>query len=251
MTRKDLLRVTLLFIGSLLAEEGLSSKLQASAGPVVLVSADTFADPNGLRPINGKPIYFVLREVKLTLGSEIRGTKYPPPDLVKKLVVDSLESQGFRQTITGGPFPDVVILAIYGDSNFDPLFSGPEAGRDRRKVENIVGTDKINKTPSLSDTYSIAVASNSDRMYLCVAAYEPRTFSNEKKRKILWRTAMSIQGFTGLGKSLPAMLASGAKLFGVAQSAPEFLGDRDRRATSVEIGELKTVTDPKSPATYK
>ena len=232
---------------------------QAKRKPDVLVVADAVGDiPEGFRPSKGKPVYYVLvGKVEMTLGNAVGGVKMPKPAMVEGAVVEALASQGFVRTQVGGPIPSICILVAWGDANFIDLDDPPPppgsaearvraTAVDRSKVETIMGTYKPSSA-SLSDEAKIAQASNDDRLYIFLAALDP-TALRQKKKKLLWRTSMSIDGRETLAEALPAMLASAAPFFGLNSDKPVFIDDKDRRKADVEIGELKIIPGEAPPA---
>lgn len=85
----------------------------------VLLSADAIASPEGFRPKPGQPIHYVYSQKSETLGDAIAGIKLPEPAFIERAIVAELAKQGFIRTQVGGPIPDIVILAIVGDANFE------------------------------------------------------------------------------------------------------------------------------------
>lgn len=88
-------------------------------GLEVLVSADAIPAPEGFRPKPGKPIYYVFTQTRQSLGDTIAGVKLPPPELVEQTVVTELGRHGFLRTEVGGPMPQIILVAIVGDANFE------------------------------------------------------------------------------------------------------------------------------------
>ncbi len=84
----------------------------------ILISADAIPSPEGFRPLPGRPIHYLLFQSRATLGEAIGGVKLPDAPVVERAVVAELEKQGFLRTQEGGPIPDIVIMAVLGDSNF-------------------------------------------------------------------------------------------------------------------------------------
>ena len=215
-----------------------------SQGPEVLVVADAVTVPESFRPSPGKPVYYIFGQSYLFLGDVVAGVKLPDRAFIENTVEAELAKQGFVRTQVGGPMPSIFILAIWGEATFDAgAGSGPGGFRraDRAKIENIVGTRKSFYADAF-DGRNIAIASNEDRLYLSLAAFDAPLFAKKEKR-LLWRTSMSIDQRNDLKIALPAMLASGAPYFGTDVKKPTFLDDRDRRKFQVEIGESKVVPD--------
>lgn len=259
----------LIVVAAVLAITGGSSGAEKKpvAGPEVLVVADAVSDvPEGLRPTKGKPVYYVLGKIQLTVGEAVAGVKMPDPALVERSVVSALASQGFVRTTVGGPIPSIFVVASWGDANFanfeqavdqndadavanaDLMRKTTGASRDRQMIEQLVGT---NKPGSLSMSFEamdkLHAASNEDRLYISLAALDVPAFK-QKKRVLLWRTSMTIDGRNNLAAALPAMLASAAPFFGTNSDKPVFSDDKDRRRADVDIGEMKIVPDESKPA---
>ena len=229
--------------------------------PEVLVVSEALPGvPEGLRPTPGNPIYYLLGKAQYSLGDSVAGIKMPDPAEVESAVIAALATQGFKRTEVGGPVPSIFIVASWGDANFtnlDPQETGvdPELQkamdkaspreRDRRVVEHLVGTDKMLSLNS-SDQYKVMSASNEDRLYISIAALDVPAW-REKKKKLLWRTSMTIDGRNKLGDLVPIMLASAAPFFGRNADTPVFVDDNYRRKFEVNVGEFKVVTeDPKA-----
>ncbi len=90
----------------------------ADKGIDILISADAMPSPEGFRPKPGKPIHYLLFHSRQTLGTAVAGVKLPDNATVERAVVAELTKQGFVRTQEGGAIPDIVILAVVGDSNF-------------------------------------------------------------------------------------------------------------------------------------
>lgn len=244
------------------AENPKSAKL-----PEVLVVSDTLKDvPEGFRPTPEKPIYYILGKGQLSLGQAVGGIKMPDPAEVERLVVSALATQGFRRTEVGGPVPSIFIIASWGDANFadfdyrdpntDPdlqraMDKASPRERDRRAIEQLVGTDKM-LSLSPGDLTKVMAASNEDRLYISIAALDVPAW-REKKKKVLWRTSMTIDARLKLADMVPVMLASAAPFFGRSSDTPVFVDDNYRRKFEVNVGEVKVVpddskSDAKSPA---
>ncbi|MEO5959522.1 MAG: hypothetical protein ABIR80_10420, partial [Opitutaceae bacterium] len=73
----------------------------------------------GFRPKPGKPIHYIFSQARDTLGDAVAGVKLPEPALVESAIVAELKKQGFLRTDVGGPLPEIVILAVIGDANFE------------------------------------------------------------------------------------------------------------------------------------
>lgn len=141
---------------------------------------------------------------------------------------------------------------LWGDANFTPNDDPVDFLKlERPKIENIVGTYKPS-IRTVSDAHKIAEASNEDRVYISVAAFEAGTFKDPKTRRLLWRTSMSMDWRTDFTIALPTMLTSGGPSFGTDVKTPIFMDDRDRRQFDVKIGETQEVSAPPSaPAARK
>jgi hypothetical protein len=225
--------------------------------PEVLVVSEALPDvPEGLRPAPGKPIYYLLGKAQLSLGEAVAGIKMPNPAEVEQTIVATLASQGFKRTEVGGPLPSILIVASWGDANFaDFDFRDPNTDpdlqkaldktspreRDRRTVEHLVGTDKM-LSLSPSDTTKVMAASNEDRLYISLAALDVPAW-REKKKKLLWRTSMTIDARNKLADVMPVMLASAAPFFGRNADTPVFVDDNYRRKFEVNVGEVKVVPE--------
>lgn len=90
----------------------------AEKGLDVLIAADATLPPEHLRPRPGKPIHYFFTQSRQSLGEVVAGVKLPDDAAVERAVVAELTKQGFVRTDVGGPIPDIVILAVLGDSNF-------------------------------------------------------------------------------------------------------------------------------------
>lgn len=243
-------------------------------GVEVLVAADALTVPEGLRPKPGKPIHYILRHGKQSLGDTVAGAKMPDPALVERLIVAELGKQGFVRAEIGGPVPSIFIIATYGDANFTvateddiDMFVGmvnrtkgglplseeetrAEAARlaylnsqravDKDKIVNITGAGKVGVPDA--NGMKVLTAANEDRYFLTLAALDAEAF-RRKERVLLWRTSMSVDWRNDLAASLPAMLASAGPSFGVSVREPVFMDDRDRREAQVQIGEAVVVPD--------
>lgn len=235
--------------------------------PEVLVVSDALKDvPEGLRPTPGKPIYYILGKGQLSLGESVAGIKMPDPAEVERLIVSALATQGFKRTEVGGPVPSIFIFASWGDANFadfdyrdpntDPdmqraMDKASPRERDRRAVEHLVGTDKM-LSLNPGDQVKVMAASNEDRLFISLAALDVPAW-REKKKKLLWRTSMTIDARLKLADMVPVMLASAAPFFGRNADTPVFVDDKYRRKFEVNVGDLKVITedakaDPKPPA---
>jgi hypothetical protein len=85
----------------------------------VLIAADALPSPEGFRPKPGEPIHYILSLARDTLGDAVAGVKMPQPSVVERAVAAELKKQGFIRTEVGGPLPQIVILAVVGDANFE------------------------------------------------------------------------------------------------------------------------------------
>ena len=94
-------------------------------GLEVLIAADAIASPEGFRPEPGHPIHYVFGQSRLTIGDPVAGVKLPEPAAVEQAVTAELAKQGFARTKVGGPMPELFILAIVGDANFEEPTSDP------------------------------------------------------------------------------------------------------------------------------
>lgn len=241
----------------------------------VLVVADALQNvPAGLRPSPGQPIYYVLAKGEVTLGESVAGIKMPAAAAMEKAIVSSLAGEGFVRTEIGGPMPSIFILATWGDANFADFSYRPEvdqnqsaeeqeaqakfqaaldattaASRDRRKAENLVGTAKMLALPP-AEMDRVMAASNEDRLYISLLALDAEAF-RQKKRKVLWRTSMTIDARHKLADMVPAMLASAAPFFGRNANTPVFADDNYRRNFEVQVGEAKVVKENSPPAPKK
>ena len=250
-----------------------SSAEKLKANREVLVVADALKSvPEELRPAPGRPIYYVFAKGQVTLGESVAGIKMPSPAAMEEAVVASLATQGFVRTQVGGPVPSLFILATWGDANLADFSYRPEvdanqsaeeqaeqakfqatlsstsaASRDRVKAENLVGTAKMLSLPP-AEIDRLAAASNEDRLYISIMALDAEAF-RQKKRKLVWRTNMTIDGRYKLADMVPTMLASAAPFYGRNADAPAFIDDRDRRRFEVEVGTAKVVPEePLAPA---
>lgn len=84
----------------------------------ILITADAISSPEGFRPRPDKPIYYILHQSRETLGTPVAGVKLPNTEVVERALSAELKKQGFIKTEVGGPLPDIIILAVVGDSNF-------------------------------------------------------------------------------------------------------------------------------------
>lgn len=288
MIRPSFLKIArpLLCLGVLATAWSLADAAETPAkrkreGTEVLISADAIEVPEGLRPKPGKPIYYILRQGKLSLGDSVAGVKLPDTALVERLVDAELKKQGFIKAEIGGPVPAIFILATYGDANFTvandddiEMYMGmvnrtnggmplteeetrAEAARlayinsaraaDKGKIVAITGASKVNVPDA--NGMKVMTAANEDRYYLTLAALDADLY-RKKERKLLWRTSMSIDWRKDLAASLPVMLESAGPSFGLNTTEPVFLDDRDRREATVKIGDAVVVPDD-APATKK
>lgn len=241
----------------------------------VLVVADALQNvPTALRPAPGQPIYYVLAKGEVTLGESVAGMKMPRAAEMEKAIVASLASQGFIRTEVGGPIPSIFILAMWGDANFADFSYRPEVdqnqseeeqeaqakfqatmdsatatARDRRKAENLVGTAKMLALPP-GEMTRVMAASNEDRLYISLLALDAESF-RQKKRKVLWRTSMTVDARHKLADMVPVMLASAAPFFGRNADTPIFADDNYRRNFEVQVGEAKVVREDTAPAPKK
>ncbi len=119
---------------------------------------------------------------------------------------------------------------------------------DQAKVEVLMGTSKMFSSNSIdsSNGLKVAAASNEDRIFISVSAFEAQAFAKKEKR-LLWRTSMSVDWRHDFNRTLPVMLASGGPFFGTDTKTPVFLDDRERRNFEVKIGETTTVPDTTRP----
>jgi hypothetical protein len=138
-------------------------------GLEVLVSADAIPSPEGFRPKPGAPIRFVFTQTRQSLGDAIGGVKLPSPELVEQAVVAELAKQGFVRTEVGGPMPQIIIMAIVGDANFEepPIaFDRPDLDPDFRPYLDMVNVRQLmqmhligsstGSTPSLESIFDDA-----------------------------------------------------------------------------------------------
>lgn len=240
--------------GVLWATAAMARAAEAPKGPEVLVVADAAMAPEGFRPTPGKPIHYILHVAERTLGEPTGGLKLPGNVMVEQALVAELSKQGFVRTEIGGPIPAIFILAFWGDTGFDPEMH--ETGKislmfwDQSKLNNVIGMNKL--ASSLVDARKIADATEEDRYYLTVAAFDAATFKQEKR--LLWRTSMSVEWRNDFIGALPVMLASAGSLFGTNVDTPRFMDDAARRNAEVHIGEVTVVPNPPKeadPATKK
>ena len=68
-----------------------------------------------------------------------------------------------------------------------------------------------------------------------------------QQREIIWRTRISIElDRNNLPTAMGAMLVSAAPFIGSETDVPVFMGERDRRKSDVQIGELEVIeSDPR------
>lgn len=115
-----LLRRSMRWAGALASFVALAAAAPAAQdkGLDILISADAIPSPEGFRPKPGKPIHYLLFHSRQTLGTVVAGVKLPDNATVERAVDAELAKQGFVKTQEGGPIPDIVIIAVVGDSNF-------------------------------------------------------------------------------------------------------------------------------------
>jgi len=250
-----------LLLGSILS-------LSAQREPEVLVVGETFDRPlSETRPTPGHPIYYYLiGGAQLDLGGKIRGEQMPLKSDLENLIHQTLASQGFRRAEKEGPEPELIVSFAYGTVAVD-LNEWDEAEIDLT-VEDAVDTSEYLKTNEYANggeirhlvgasrmfnrrmDYKTAqlfkIALQNDRLYITVSAMSAEALRRQE-RDIVWRTRISIElDRNSLPKFMNVMLASAAPFLGAETDVPVFLGERDRRNTDVQIGELEVV-EPESP----
>ncbi len=235
---------------------------KAAAGPDVIVVADALGTaPAELVPTPEKPIYYVVVGLaERPLGDAIAGEPLPDKAVLQREVEKALASQGFLRTQVGGPIPTLALIITWGTANLvvdeitetDPL-SGAESSStivyNRREIAQLIGADKLNrKMVSSFEADAINDAGRQDRLYLFIGAFDAAALA-KKQKKLLWRTAMSIESRrTSLPESLPVMLASAAAYFGRSTELPVVVDDAIRRRAEVHIGAPVVVPDQKPTA---
>jgi hypothetical protein len=237
------------------------AKAKAKAGPEVIVVADVMPNPPAeLVPAPGKPVHYVIVGMaERTLGAAIAGEPQPDKAMLQREVEKALASQGFVRTQLGGPIPTLALIVTWGSANLmmdDFTETDPATGAEststvvynRREIAQLVGADKANRRMvSSSDADAINDAARQDRLYLFIGAFDALALA-KKQKKLLWRTAMSIESRrTSLPESLPIMLASAAPWFGRDTELPVFVDDAVRRKAEVHIGAPVVVPDVKPP----
>ena len=238
------------------------TKAKAKPGPEVVVVADALAKTStDFLPAPGKPIYYIIVGLaERTLGSAIAGEPQPDKAVLEREVEKALASQGYVRTRLGGPIPALALIITWGSANLmidDFEETNPETGEtstssvvyNRREIAQLLGADKANRRLlSPSEAEAINDAARQDRLYLFIGAFDAMALA-KKQKKVLWRTAMSIESRrTSLPESLPVMLASAAPWFGRDTELPVFVDDATRRKAEVHIGVPVVVPDSKPAA---
>lgn len=226
------------------------AKSKAKPGPEVVVVADALTkSADEFLPAPGKPVYYVIVGLaERTLGAAIAGEPQPDKAILEREVEKALASQGYLRTRLGGPIPALALIITWGSANLmidDFEETNPETGEtstssvvyNRREIAQLLGADKANRRLlSPSEAEAINDAARQDRLYLFIGAFDAMALA-KKQKKVLWRTAMSIESRrTSLPESLPIMLASAAPWFGRDTELPVFVDDATRRKAEVHIG---------------
>jgi hypothetical protein len=258
---------------------GLAASTAIAAGapkpkppPDVLVVSDVFSDvPDSLLPKPGKPIFYhVLGKLENDIGTPIAGEPRADPVAMELAMTKMLAKQGFMKAVIGGPMPSIALVITWGSANLDtmemtipplpqPSFGPPDPTAlppppppesvlisfNRREIEMLVGADKANRTvvdPTILS--QINDAATSSRAYIFIAALDIETLLKTKKKKLLWRTRMSIPStHHSLPESIDVMLASAAPYLARESAAPVFINEADRRKAEVRVGTPVVVPD--------
>ena len=229
--------------------------------PDVLIVGDTFGQsPDALRPTKENPVYYiVLGTQQMDIGSSIAGDPMPTVAEVEAIVDRTMASQGYVRTDVGGPMPSIVLVNTFGQANVE-YDTWEETDVDAETGE-ITGTSTVTFSTNTTATVAALVggyraqhnmisattasdlndAAQTDRAYITVAALDARELLQKKKR-IVWRTRMSIPStYHNLADNLALMLKSAAPYLGGDTAVPVFIDERDRRQIDVQIGDLEVV----------
>ena len=240
-------------------------KPKPAPGPEVIVVADAPSTlPEEFRPSPGKPVYYVVvGSAERTLGAATAGEPQPDKAALQREVERALASQGFLRTQVGGAIPSLALIVTWGSANLvvdDLTETDPATGEtstssvvyNRREIAQLIGADKARRRIlSSSEADAINDAGRQDRLYLFIGAFDALALA-KKQKKLLWRTAMSIESRrTSLPEALPLMLASAAPWFGRDTAMPVFVDDAARRQAEVHVGTPIVVPDAAKPATAK
>lgn len=230
--------------------------------PDVLVVADRGPDVKDVpTPTAAKPAYyFLLSGMERGLGDSIAGEPMPEKTKVEAAIRDALATRHYLPTQVGGPMPDYILVYSYGSANLSTMdfdetdddgnTSTSTVSFNSREMSQLVGLDKArNRAPFLLSTEAdeISDAYRSDRVYILIAALDAQSL-RQKKKKLIWRTRMSIYSQDGdLPSQMKAMLASAAPYFGQDEDMPLTIDDATRRKTEVHIGEATVIPDDPHP----
>lgn len=231
----------------------------ATTNPDVMVVADAKANVSEMmRPSPAKAVYYTFVGTnQITLGAVVAGVKMPNPVLVEETAEAALASQGYVRSRQGGPAPTIGISLRWGDANFwDPEPASEMAGirfglADRWMQRFLLGAHKSGSL-SFDETARFRDAMRDDVLYVFLAAFQLSS-AKPAKKDLIWTSSMTVDGRNRLRDALPVMFASAAPYFGQNSAKPLFIGDRDRRKSQVEIGEVKIVDGevPTKGATQK
>lgn len=239
----------------LAAEEPAKKPKKPRPGPDVLVVSDVGREGRAFAPPTAEsPAYYVLLgSLERDLGASVAGEKMPPKDVLERKVVDALATQHYLPTAVGGPRPSLALVISYGTANpeiheWENFDSGTGESStqslflNRREIALLVGAHKIShRLPGSSEVAEINQAASDDRIYVFVAAMDAEAL-RQKKKRLVWRTSMSIPSIrTNLPASLDVLLASAAPHFGRDSGTPLFVDDVDRRQGEVIIDPTEVI----------
>jgi hypothetical protein len=142
------------------------------------------------------------------------------------------------------PPPSLLLVFYWGTVNPDTLDDGDAANTNPAAVLNqnqMLSMTAGKQTSNLGDfglqTESVMQGIHDDRYYVLVSAYDFAAYNQHRQKIRLWVAKLSVPSAgTTMAEVLPALIKTGAQIFGRETSGPKILEVPVAREGRVEIG---------------
>lgn len=207
-------------------------------------------------PTKDKPVYYYplvggYREE----GAIVAGEKKPDTKATLHVMAKALAAQHFLVVSKDHPQPDVLLVFFWGYMNPQTDDVGPSDQPqtvfwNEREMLALVGGQSLTPLDLGFERDTILEDARDDRYFAIVTAYD---FADAKlkKKTLLWSARMSTpsNGIT-LAEVIPALLTSGAPMFGHASERPQWINaPLTPPEGKVEVGTPVVVPDKANPGT--
>lgn len=141
---------------------------------------------------------------------------------VDQLVRGALDAGGFQCPTKQALSTGLLVVCHWGCTHPYPPDSDPnEWYLEKLQMLALVGGRALNLTNSESERATILRAAGDDRYFVIVSAYDLAVYAEQKTKRLLWRTQMSVPS-DGLSQeqALPLLVTAGVALFGCETTLP-------------------------------